>query len=991
MVILDNKRRFARYSDIEDLLEDRYASLRKWALQLTRGDAGVAEDIVHDLCLYFVVSRPDLGDVTNIDGYLYTCLRHIYFSSISRSAREATQFLSVADFDSIHSVLDAPSADDLVAGQNDLRRICAYALWRKETSKSASYLILHFFHGYARHEIAEIAQLPIAAIYNKLKIARTEVKAHLEESDKLRIVARDIPPVPQLAITPVSSFELFGELRNSIFAAKTTGCLPEEDLLAFYRTKVPQPVPCAVLSHVVSCQRCLALIDNQFQRPTLDERDRGKQVSSVEGLSEEKASFHALMRAVRRERDCIWEHRPRTVSIAVNGRIYATHNIQGEWNSLSTRLQEPEVVRFVEVFTDQRIRLALLLADERPPDGPHVRTQRVIFSDDRYLELTLTFDGLGLASEITYVDPALASFLQPDIDGEEQPALPRGTATPIPPLNESGKATWASIRSAFSRLTPASFRFSPAVWTLATLLLVVGIGSYLGYRDFKPLDATTLLDQSARAEVAQLAGSTEHLTLRVEIGAIGGPPARPATIDLWRDGDGRRYARSVYNAQQQLLASEWRTDNGAVHSWSIPSANDLTESDRLVLQSDLWKENLSPRAFHSLSVHEPRVQKTDDGYDLTADGPFKSRPDIVSAVLVLDSRLHPIRERILIHTGAELVEARFVETNYERRPSSSVPDTTFTRGQGSTGFDSGSNTGSPASRLSWLSTEDVRLTQLEIGVLYQLNQVGADSGDPIEISRTAGGRIQVAGGVADEAKRNQIVAHLDRLADHQLLDVQLIAQSNARTQAARTFEKLPETASIYDVGDNRIPADAMMRRYLTDNGTPSSRMNEAVAQLSNQILADSQRALQDAYALDRLGKVLAQSRSDTISPLAQQEWTEMAVKHSFGLQNALGELSKQLSSMSPEAGRNPVSDPAPVSLNDPSEFARTAHTLLREVQEINHNIGVAFTYSPSEGPGKNIEDFLGDTLRAIPSRDARTLGETVRSLSASAQSMASPR
>ncbi len=95
---LESERHFSRLA-IESLLEDRYGSLRKWATQLTHGDAGAAQDIVHDLCLHFVVSLPDMSGVTNIDGYLYTCLRHIYLSSIARAAREATQFVSVADFD----------------------------------------------------------------------------------------------------------------------------------------------------------------------------------------------------------------------------------------------------------------------------------------------------------------------------------------------------------------------------------------------------------------------------------------------------------------------------------------------------------------------------------------------------------------------------------------------------------------------------------------------------------------------------------------------------------------------------------------------------------------------------------------------------------------------------------------------------------------------------------------------------------------------------
>ena len=78
----------------DKLLEQYYDRLQEWALQLTRGDVGKAQDIVHELCLHLTLSTPDLNKVQNLDGYLYTCLRHFYLSDIARSAREALQSVS---------------------------------------------------------------------------------------------------------------------------------------------------------------------------------------------------------------------------------------------------------------------------------------------------------------------------------------------------------------------------------------------------------------------------------------------------------------------------------------------------------------------------------------------------------------------------------------------------------------------------------------------------------------------------------------------------------------------------------------------------------------------------------------------------------------------------------------------------------------------------------------------------------------------------------
>jgi hypothetical protein len=412
-----------------------------------------------------------------------------------------------------------------------------------------------------------------------------------------------------------------------------------------------------------------------------------------------------------------------------------------------------------------------------------------------------------------------------------------------------------------------------------------------------------------------------------------------------------------------------------------------------VLQNDLWRQDVSSRAFRSLSGHELHVQKTDDGYEVTMTGPTRNQPHLVSAVLVLDHKLHPVRELVWVRGGAGVDEARFVETDYDRRPSSSIPDTTFTSGfEGKlAGPDGISDSGSPSRNPSWLPPEEIRLTELEIAVLYQLNQIGADAGEPIEVSRTADGRVRVVGAVADEARRRQITSLLEALNDRQLLDVHLVAQTASRPPVIQSFHELPEATSVYSVGNARIPADAVMRQHLAGEGIAPERMDRAVAQLSNRIMETSQRALQNAYVLDRLGMVLAQAESSSISRPAQQQWTEMVAKHSSELQNALDSLSEQLSSIHPVGERHSSQEQAALTINDPAGFARATHVLLRQVQQINHNVGVAFAYSPSESSSANIEHLLESTVQAIPSREAKALGETAEQLSASARPLAAQR
>src|ERR1700722_9256593 len=86
--------------EADQLLATHYARLLQWAIGLARGDRGKAEEIVQEFCLYVTAVKPDLSGIGNLDGYLYTCLRHIYLSSLARASREALRVVSVEDFDS---------------------------------------------------------------------------------------------------------------------------------------------------------------------------------------------------------------------------------------------------------------------------------------------------------------------------------------------------------------------------------------------------------------------------------------------------------------------------------------------------------------------------------------------------------------------------------------------------------------------------------------------------------------------------------------------------------------------------------------------------------------------------------------------------------------------------------------------------------------------------------------------------------------------------
>jgi DNA-directed RNA polymerase specialized sigma24 family protein len=951
----------------EKVLETYYGQLLKWGAILTRGDVAMAQDIVHDFCLHFTLTKPDLTGIASLDNYLYACLRHVYLSTLSRSSRDALSLVSTAEFDSIKTALTPNRSGDLLQKQNDLRRICCYSVWRKEYTKNASYFILRFFHGYHYQEIADLGRLPISAIYNNLKIARSEIRLYLQEPGKLQFANRTLPPVPILSWSPLSSAVLFKELRETILAARTGNCLPEERLLAHYRMERPQSISCSLLSHIVSCERCLDVVNQHFRRPTLESREPldgagGNKDGGAPG--EMVMSLEAMLRSVRKDRDDTRDHRPRTLSIAVDGKILASHDVWAQRNTLSARIDHPDQVSFIEVFSEQGIRLALMPVDAMPPEGPHENTQRVHLNDGRWLEFTLTFDGLGLNSEVTYFDPALmAEGIEEDAADAFVRVLmdsPTGNVLSWPGASPLLAAVRRFLRPVVS---------SPVIaWSLV-LACVFCVAGYFVFRDTKPvptLNARKVLNQSIQVEATSLEGQTEHQVLRFEEASADGNILKQGTIDLWRDGDGKRQMRRLYDAQHRLIAAEWTQRNGERGQYPQTEDAQPSSADRELLADNLWKQDLSPNAFHELNGDNAQIRSTEDGYELTTTEPGASHPQLVSATLVLDRHFHPIREVMRVRSGADVHEVRFVQADYERRPTSSVPDAIFDpQDQGL----QSKLVRHPAIPRGIAS--DVQLAELHIAVLYQLNSLNADASEPIEVVQTLDGHVRISGMVEDDQRKQEILSSLKQLDNHQLLQAQLVSPSDAQADGVKNPQIVAGTISAYEVGQTKAPADAAVRGYFQTKGLSGDPLDAAVLGYCREALGHAQRALQNASALSRLGSTFPAAELRSVSFSSQQQWTDMVAKHAAALEVELRALHEQLAPFSPAPDQFPNVNDVDAVIENPAQFARATNQLLLSTQSLNRNVGSIFAPSQSvDAQAADIASLVAATGNAIPLQKA---------------------
>lgn len=680
-------------------------------------------------------------------------------------------------------------------------------------------------------------------------------------------------------------------------------------------------------------------------------------------------TYEETMRSVRREMEDIREHRPKTLSIAVNGKITAFHDVQGAQSTLSSRIESPEGAQFIEVFAEQRIRLALLPIGERPPVGSDVQTQHIRLCDDRWLELRLRFDGVGLESEVTYFDPVLAqSFTAADQDEIEDSAWAESETAPLPTLPVP--LSWRTRVLQFVQAPMISRGFA---WTVG-LILALGVGGLLTYRLVRPLDADQLLSRSVAMETSSLEGNAEHETMRIEVRAADGQVRQQGIIDLWKEGTAGRLMRKLYNAQHVLLAAEWRNQNGIVASYAVPGSAQTSDADRELMRGGFWRTELSASAYRADGGKQLQARRVGENYELTSKNALAGHDAVAESVLVLDREFHPISETLRLRGEDGNHEVHLVRTGYEVRSAHSVPDSVYSPEEFEPVGSSAPGTGSLVGGSPLLpQASAMRAAVLQIAALYELNRLAADTGEPISITRTEDDHILVSGTVADSRRREEIRSSLESLPDHQLLNVHLASQGNSYGAGAARERKTMHGMTVYDFAGSSAPADPVLNRHFAQRRLNGDQVKEAMAQFSRDALGHAQRALQHAYALQRLGASFTPIELQTAPVESQHMWAAMAARHAAALDSELEALNTQLAALGAPGASAPASGEGRRRIHHPSEFARAANLLLSQVQAMNTKMGNAFTSTVSGSKTEDSAKFIADALQSIPLTTTRQM------------------
>jgi hypothetical protein len=463
----------------------------------------------------------------------------------------------------------------------------------------------------------------------------------------------------------------------------------------------------AVLSHVVSCATCLDAVNSALGLKNSSARGFGESDGpQPPGLRSNDTSRKKL-RDPRRQAGKwsrsaldIFEHQPRELMIVLNGSPVAWQTVAPGRTDFSVRVQQPETVEFIEVFSEQEVRLVSLAVPATPPPPDLEWSNEVSLSDGRSLTVRLRFETLGPEISITYFNPTpvdAPATLRAALSAE--PILPRWRGFL--------RLRWALLAFAFAALILLMWPGRQTTASAATLLVRV---------------------QAAERTTGTQPGLVSHRSLRMEERLEGHTEVLSRhRIEVWRDGRKDARIRRLYADDGTPLATATEANTARPGS-----------------AADVWKYEPTSDNFELLAGDPTAIAAVDEGKDVRLTAPSAGltvRKDdwhIVSGYVILEGR-----------------EYRFTETGFELIHSESSP-WTESASAAAPHLDSPKLLAAPDS-IAAPATNGIN--QIELDCRYALHQIGADTGYPIDIhteSDEGKPRLLLSGLVPTSERRQEI-------------------------------------------------------------------------------------------------------------------------------------------------------------------------------------------------------------------------------------------
>jgi hypothetical protein len=518
-----------------------------------------------------------------------------------------------------------------------------------------------------------------------------------------------------------------------------------------------------------------------------------------------KPSKRAILRDVYARRRELFEHRPKEISLAFDGLLRATLLVNAPSSTLNLSLDSKEVPNSIAVLSEQEFHFLILNHDDLICSER--RVHRLPLSDDRLLEITVTPETLGPSIQVIYLDP-LFSAVTGDIEEDEPRAITAEDRVLNFPSGRTDSATdsefgWPVWR--FEKLR----NLIPAMNPLLTGAIVLGIAAVLCFvfwmTSGPSLSAGELLDRAQKSERAAVVVNRSGVIYeKIQIRTS----RRTVERTIYRDAQGIRRPR-----RQQLPPEDEQLKDklaGAGLNWDAPlSPVDYAE----------WRH-------HSGAMRDAVTRSGQHLLTLTTTS-LTNGAVLKESITIRDTDFHAVGRSIVLRDSGTV---EIAELNYDVLPWGAVNQDWFEPLPGDTSLP-GRVHSSVLPRLPYLpSTEE--LDEAEISTLLVLNQLSADKGEQIQVTRNGDG-IQVRGIVENDQRKLEIESQLIRVR----FVTPLVFTVDEMTYSRRSVDG---TTSIRTASTARQPS--LLELYLVPHGKSS----EEVWQLTQNLLQAALSASRDS-------------------------------------------------------------------------------------------------------------------------------------------------
>ncbi len=588
--------------------------------------------------------------------------------------------------------------------------------------------------------------------------------------------------------------------------------------------------------------------------------------------------------------------------------IIGSQSIGSELSEQTISIGSEEKIGFVEIFSEQQIRL-IYLGVEPPPDGAVDQSARVELSDGRTLDLRLSFSDTRPDLTVVYYDPLLKPVFIRNAADERDPVEPNEEPRRTAAIEVAPPRFALEPRISFAGLR-WWFRPGPLTAALAMLLAVVLL--------FAPMrgpsvSAAELLRQSTDLYEAKLTGTdlVIHKVINFEERrqADGALLAR-RRIDIWSNPSKGISARRVYNYKNEMIAAEWTDYDGSRLVYNRETGHKIQRlaernTERLLETMATWQLDLSAKDFSSLigRVNAAEVKESGEAYVISYESESAtSAGKLLKATLTISKNdFHPMEQVLFVSRQDEVIQYRFAEQRLERMPASLVAPAVFRINSYLLGSDSDRIEIEPrileSAPLEPATAPTIAFAELKVGSLYELHRVGACLVEQPDLSRTAEGELRIQAIVENEGRRGELMRALDSIAKSPSVKVEISTVAEAVKQNMRMPQGPPVSRRVEIIKD-QIPVYDELRRHFSEQGeqnpSATARVDGKIRQLANRILSRSREALLQAWALKHHAGEVSESELNSLDPQTRAKWHLMLREHLLSYERETGALRLEL-------------------------------------------------------------------------------------------------